>query len=152
MGAYLATCGLLLFGYLPFADHAARLDPQATRVENWHLLRTVNLYLGQILEKGNGSRQIREAIFQLSGNVLLFVPLGFWLVLWYRWSVGRVTAVAFALSTLVEVVQWTTRTGNLDVDDVLLNTLGGTLGALLALFWRRVGGGRLVVRKEQGGN
>ena len=79
-------------------------------------------------------------IQNLAGNVLLFVPLGLLLPLWFRR--GRhffyVTAASGALSLFYEVIQLLFGFGNFDVDDLLLNTIGGMTGyALFFLFGKR---------------
>jgi len=94
---------------------------------------------GAIVRRG-GAAATDPALRQLLLNVLLFVPLGFFLrVLGGR---GAVTAliVGFALSAFVEVTQLTGVWGLypcayrvFDVDDLLTNTLGAVLGSLLAL-------------------
>ena len=59
----------------------------------------------------------------------------------YREQLGMLAAVrrgffktlfySFGLSLCVEVVQLFTRVGSFDVDDILLNTIGGVLGYIL---------------------
>jgi glycopeptide antibiotics resistance protein len=43
---------------------------------------------------------------------------------------------SFSLSLLIEVIQMIFRVGSFDVDDILLNTLGGFLGFMLLRFIR----------------
>lgn len=68
----------------------------------------------------------------LLGNVLLFVPFGFFMPMASRyrnffstlfWSGG--------LSLGVEIFQFFTRVGSFDVDDILLNTAGGIAGYMI---------------------
>jgi glycopeptide antibiotics resistance protein len=72
------------------------------------------------------------------GNLLLFFPLGVLLpVLWDRFrSVGQVLIVAGAASFLIELTQylWQFLGGvrTADIDDVILNTLGAGIGALIS--------------------
>lgn len=71
------------------------------------------------------------------GNIGLFVPFGFFLYLILRARSSRfpfLETVLFAgLTSLgIEVLQWTFAVGYTDVDDLLFNTLGGVLGALVA--------------------
>lgn len=68
----------------------------------------------------------------LLGNVLVFVPFGFFMPLASRYRSFLVTAFdGFALSLCVETFQILTKVGSFDVDDLLLNTLGGILGYIL---------------------
>ncbi|WP_349425810.1 VanZ family protein [Microbacterium sp. LWS13-1.2] len=80
------------------------------------------------------------AVAQLLLNVLLFVPLGFFIRVLSDRGVGTAVVVGFALSAFVEVTQLTGVWGLypcayrvFDVGDLLTNTLGAVLGSLLAL-------------------
>ncbi|MEP7383243.1 MAG: VanZ family protein, partial [Gemmatimonadota bacterium] len=71
-------------------------------------------------------------------NVALFVPLGITLVA-AGTSWRRAVAIAFATTLLVESLQYTLIPGrDATLSDLLTNTIGGTIGALLATHWRRV--------------
>lgn len=68
------------------------------------------------------------------GNIVLFLPLGILLPLTFARfrSLKRVMAIAFCLSLSIETIQFFSRfIGSpraVDIDDVLLNTLGACLG------------------------
>ena len=65
----------------------------------------------------------------LFGNVLIFIPFGFFMPMASKYRSFWATAVnSLALSLLVETFQLLTRVGCFDVDDLVLNTLGGILG------------------------
>ncbi len=65
----------------------------------------------------------------LFGNILIFVPFGFFLPMASRYrSFWTTLFCSFALSLGVEIFQFLTRVGSFDVDDLILNTLGGILG------------------------
>lgn len=70
------------------------------------------------------------AVFSnLAGNILIFIPLGFTIPMASKYrSFISACAYSFLLSLLVEVFQLFTRVGSFDVDDLLLNTLGGAIG------------------------
>lgn len=83
-----------------------------------------------------------HSVYNLAGNVLGFVPAGFFIpILWKnRRGFGFTLCVTFQMSFLVEILQLVFRVGSFDVDDLLLNTLGGILGYLLLIFvekWRK---------------
>lgn len=66
------------------------------------------------------------------GNVLLFLPIGVFLSFRFPkiskvWSI--ITILLFSL--VIEIIQYITQLGVLDVDDILLNTFGGFLGFLI---------------------
>lgn len=79
----------------------------------------------------------------LVGNILLFVPLGFFL--YFAWRRGIVlTALSTAVVSLgVEVLQLPIWSRSTDVDDLILNTIGGTAGAVAAAVLALVAGRRL---------
>ncbi|MFI5607376.1 VanZ family protein [Amycolatopsis sp. NPDC051903] len=74
------------------------------------------------------------SLWQVIGNVLLLSPLGGLVPLRLRRmrSLTRIALTAFAASVLVEATQFLIHTGRVtSTDDVLLNTIGATLGAAL---------------------
>jgi glycopeptide antibiotics resistance protein len=77
-----------------------------------------------------------NALMNLVGNVLVFVPAGLFVpVMWRR--LGRLWTYVLVMSALIvaiEVGQLMTRTGSLDVDDFLLNMAGALVG--FAIFAR----------------
>lgn len=74
-------------------------------------------------------------------NVLLFMPLGYLVLLSYstidRW--WKVLLLGFAFSLLIETVQLITRLGWFDASDLLHNTLGALIGYWIYCKWLRDG-------------
>ena len=75
----------------------------------------------------------RAAIINLFGNIVMFIPLGFGLPWVYArlrrfWKTLLLSAVVIAC---VELVQLVTLLGHCDVDDLILNLIGVTIGYLL---------------------
>ncbi|MBQ9885672.1 MAG: VanZ family protein [Lachnospiraceae bacterium] len=72
----------------------------------------------------------RMVMVNLLGNVLVFVPFGFLLPVFYshmrRWY--AILPVALIFIILVECLQLVTRVGTFDVDDIILNMSGVILG------------------------
>ena len=67
----------------------------------------------------------------LFGNVIIFIPFGFFLPMGSRYrSFFTTTFYSFGLSLGVEMFQFITKVGSFDVDDLLLNTMGGAIGYL----------------------
>ncbi len=75
----------------------------------------------------------------LLGNVMIFMPLGYFVPKMFapRMKWWQMMLVAMATSTAVEVTQLVTKVGSCDVDDVILNTLGGVLGFCIYAGIRR---------------
>ncbi len=68
----------------------------------------------------------------LFGNILIFVPFGFFLPMASRYRSFWTTLLSsFGLSLCVEIFQLLTKVGSFDVDDLILNTLGGILGYII---------------------
>lgn len=68
----------------------------------------------------------------LVGNILIFIPFGFFLPMGSaKKSFAVTTLLSFFLSLGIETFQLLTKIGSFDVDDLLLNTLGGIVGYLL---------------------
>lgn len=65
----------------------------------------------------------------LLGNILIFIPMGIYVCLFK--SVKNISGsllIVFCVSLLNEIIQFITRTGVADIDDLILNCLGGLIG------------------------
>ena len=84
-----------------------------------------------MLEKGSYGQKV----INLAGNVLIFAPLGVLPpLLWKRWRhLWTTVPLSAGASCLIEFLQLFLGR-SVDVDDVILNTLGGLLGYLLFCF------------------
>lgn len=83
-----------------------------------------------------------HTFYNLVGNVLIFLPAGFFIPILWETKRGFVftVCVTFWMSLTVELTQLLLRVGSFDVDDLLLNTLGGIIGYLLLVAverWRK---------------
>ena len=58
-------------------------------------------------------------VLNLVGNIIAFMPFGTFLPIYYE------------LSLVVEILQLVFKVGSLDVDDLILNTIGGLFGFLV---------------------
>ena len=75
------------------------------------------------------------AVVNLAGNVLIFVPFGFFKTMASRNRRFWETIMdGFLLSLLVEVFQLLSKVGRFDVDDLILNTFGVMIGYLTFLI------------------
>jgi glycopeptide antibiotics resistance protein len=108
-----------------------------------------SLGLIHVPDSGGPLALLREPAFlQIVLNVLLFVPLGYFVRVILHRGVVVATSLGLGLSLVIEVTQ---RTGVwslydcayrlFDVDDLIVNTLGATVGSLLSI---------LVVRRRRG--
>lgn len=71
-----------------------------------------------------------RVILNLVGNVVGFMPFGALLPVILRRKIGfwKVCLLSFELTLVIEISQLVLRVGSCDVDDMILNTLGGCLG------------------------
>ena len=99
--------------------------------ENLNLIpfTTLRLYW-RLLEKGASETLLRHAVINLVGNVVMFVPLGWFLPGIWRAFRGFFKAVllGIVLICLVEFMQYVTGLGSCDIDDLILNMAGILLG------------------------
>ncbi|MYU02651.1 VanZ family protein [Streptomyces sp. SID8366] len=106
------------------------LEPSPASVSlvhsNLHPGRSIRAYLDQ--------PDLRDAIKQIGGNILLGVPFGILVPVLAPGARGiwRVLLLTATVMLLVEMAQGALVTGRaFDVDDVILNTSGALLGYLL---------------------
>lgn len=72
------------------------------------------------------------------GNIGMFLPIGFFpALLWRKWKWWKSLLCGFGLSLFIELAQIPIQRGT-DIDDLMLNTLGGLLGYLLYVLLARV--------------
>jgi glycopeptide antibiotics resistance protein len=65
-------------------------------------------------------------------NVVIFIPLGVYTgLLFHRWSFGKRLLFCFAVSLMVEGLQYILRIGAFDVTDIITNTVGGIIGLIV---------------------
>jgi len=82
---------------------------------------------------------------QVLGNLIMLLPLGIYLPLLYRRlrSFGgffTVLLISLLVSLGIELLQLITSYRSADIDDVILNTIGGCLGFIIYQFIRAVAG------------
>ena len=78
----------------------------------------------------------RGFVINLFGNIVAFMPWGFMVpVIAQKPRKFLYTAAAtFLLSLCIETIQLVTKVGSFDVDDLILNTMGGIAGFLVYLL------------------
>src|SRR5450432_3660225 len=73
--------------------------------------------------------------YEVVGNFIMLLPLGIYLPLLYKKTKGffSVTFVAMMVSVSIELMQLATNVRITDIDDVILNTAGASLGFIIFL-------------------
>jgi glycopeptide antibiotics resistance protein len=121
LSAYIIFISWRLFFYAYTDNHRSQMD--SIRY-NLIPFKTIANYMLQ-----RGSIGFDVFIYNLAGNVVAFMPLGFLLPLAFRDFRARKTYfVSFVLIIFAEVSQLVSRRGVFDVDDLLLNMLGSIIG------------------------
>jgi glycopeptide antibiotics resistance protein len=147
--------GLLVATFVVYLGVVAAITIVPTHVTRFHRLDSNHINLVPLrysfrcyryaLDARSGLRSF--CLVNLLGNIALFLPLGILLPLvndCFR-SLKRVLLLAFCLSLTIELIQFVSRFFGIpravDIDDVILNTLGGCLGLVFYKF--------LIARKER---
>lgn len=92
-----------------------------------------------VVRHGSDPDLLRHCIINLAGNVLLFIPIGYWMVrIWPRFRNFFLFVITCAgLILLIEALQLFTLLGSFDVDDIILNLCGMSVGYFLCLLRRK---------------
>lgn len=73
---------------------------------------------------------INYFLINFIGNIIIFMPLGFFIPLLWNIENKKVILIGFLSSLFIEVVQLFLARGT-DIDDLILNTIGSSLGLLI---------------------
>lgn len=94
----------------------------------------------------------KAVLLNIVGNIAAFVPFGVFLPIFSRrcHRFFYTALYSFELSLLVELLQMIFKVGSFDVDDLILNTLGGILGFLIYRFVEYFG--NKIERRMDGGS
>ena len=140
-GAFVVYAALmlwLLFGQRYEGSIAWENLSQLLERINLKPLHTIKSYLW-VLMNDLSLTAMRHAFVNLAGNVVMFVPLGFFFaVLFPRLrNFGWMVLCTVALICAVEIVQLLTLLGSCDVDDLLLNLAGTIIGWGIGMLIRK---------------
>ncbi len=76
------------------------------------------------------NNNITYFIISFLGNIGMFIPIGFFILLLWNINSKKVIIIGFLISFFIEIVQLFLSRGT-DIDDLILNTFGVFLGTLL---------------------
>ncbi|MFC0561516.1 VanZ family protein [Halalkalibacter alkalisediminis] len=81
----------------------------------------------------NQNYNLNIVIENTIGNVLIFIPLGIFLTILFKKfnTLSKMVICTLIISFTIELLQFTLRVGQFDIDDILLNTLGSVIGYLI---------------------
>lgn len=123
--------GLVCFTLYPLPENAAQF------CQMYHLTPQLNPLQMLTDIQTDGLR----AVLQVVMNLVFFVPLGVFMRLLFRLRFGWIIPASLVVSLFIETAQLTGGFGLypcgyrlFDVDDLIINTLGGVIGYLLAML------------------
>lgn len=101
--------------------------PQDQSYDSWNLIPFATI--GSFLFESN---YLLVATYNLLANIGLFVPWG-WFILYHgeQWTWFRKLYIPFFCISLIEITQFITNRGSLDIDDLILNLIGVFMGYLV---------------------
>lgn len=110
--------------------------PNAQNYHTWNIepFSTIGFYL-------SGKIAPLIAFYNLAANIALFIPYGIFLMIRQEKAHSpflHLLYVPLLFIALIELTQFITHRGSLDIDDLILNILGICLGYLLFPLFKRV--------------
>ena len=124
----------LLFGQRISFDHPQDYGEYIAQSINLKPFRTIRNYW-YVAFRTSDRELLSHIIINLAGNVIMFIPLGFFLPLNWPGSrrLWKLMLSATGIIVCIELLQMVTMLGSLDVDDLILNLIGCLIGYL---FWK----------------
>lgn len=125
----------VLFYFLFFSEEMGRTYSERTYHYNLVPFKEIGRFIRYHRTLGTGT-----VLLNIVGNVAAFVPFGIFLPVFSARcrKVWFTVFYSFELSLLVELLQLVTKVGSFDVDDLILNTIGGLVGFLIYLLGKRI--------------
>lgn len=151
IGFILLTVYLIVLGYLVFFSKEFGRDGTTSLAYNLEPFHTISNYL-----KHREAITFKSFLVNMIGNIVAFLPFGTILPMVFKASTTKyyfhiVVFWTFILSLSIETLQILFKVGVFDVDDLILNTLGGFVGYLVYLMIRS-GYRKAMKRRKRRGN
>ena len=119
--------------YVVFFAEAMGRTPQDGYVYNLTPLKEIKRFMKYIWDNDALGRAARLNIF---GNIIAFIPFGIYLPYTSESKLGFISTFLYTLT--IELVQLITKVGSCDVDDIILNALGGVIGYILWYIYTKL--------------
>ncbi|MGN0374466.1 MAG: VanZ family protein [Butyrivibrio sp.] len=130
---FIIYMGILVY-FLFFAENMGR---SVTRDYSMNLMpfKEIKRFLSSRNSLGS-----KAVWMNIAGNVAAFIPFGLFIIPVSGRNIRFLGAVVmtFNVSLCVEIIQLVTRVGSFDVDDLMLNTLGGVMGAGIYMLYTAI--------------
>lgn len=121
------------YGISSFAEYMEWIKKQA------NIIPFINIY-GYVTAPHITLGYTVDFIKNLAGNIAIFVPMGYFLPAFSKKlkSFGKYVLTVLIISLLVEIIQLLTLTGMFDINDLILNTIGGAVGFCIVKKLREI--------------
>lgn len=139
----LRICSTVIFGvyiifltyFLFFAESTGRTFQGRDYHYNLVLFKEIKRFI--MYRKNLG---LMAVLLNLVGNIAAFIPFGAILPVLHRKfrTFFYMTFTTFEFSLIVETIQLVFKVGSFDVDDLLLNTIGGMIGYLIFAIMNQI--------------
>ena len=125
---YIALMLWLLFGQRVSNDVQGGYWNELSQNINLVPFRTIGRYIDRLYN--SAGKLNHQAVINLGGNVIMFIPLGFLLPFVSDRAKGlkNCFVMTFVVILSVELLQFATLLGSFDIDDLLLNMIGIFMG------------------------
>lgn len=116
---------ILLVYFMFFAESLGRGAASLSYHYNLEPFKEISRFITYRNHLGMG-----VVIANLLGNVVAFIPFGLFLPIMINNRFGYIgmTLLSLDMSLFIELLQLASKVGSFDVDDLILNTIGGLLG------------------------
>lgn len=113
---------LLYLFYLVFLSHSYGRG-YSHRSYNLIPFETISLFI-------TSSLSLNVILINVVGNIVAFLPMGFFIPVLFDGfkNIKKVVLISFLATLTIEITQYIMMLGAFDIDDLMLNTLGGILG------------------------
>ncbi len=132
---YVNLAVIIRFVFFPRALVDGHVQPLVFEKAAAYPLRINLIPLVHLFDYGN----VRDTIWNVAGNAVMFIPSGIVLPIVYRQlnSFWKVVAAGAFISLCIEILQLPFASRASDVDDLIMNTLGAAVGyGIYAVFKR----------------
>ena len=130
-----AKTWVCFLAYLLLLAYVVLISSGLGRVEQEEYRYNLTLFheIGRYYNVGTTTGNWNLFGFNVIGNILVFMPLGVFLPKLFKkcQKLSAIFLFSLELSLAIELTQLLARIGSFDVDDILLNTLGGILGYIV---------------------
>lgn len=117
--------GIIIIYFTLFSDRLGRIDGYSEYHYNLIPFYEIHRFI-----RYRHMVSVGAFLLNICGNLMVFAPLGFLIPLWNpkgsRWY--HIVVYSFSFSLCIELLQLFCRVGVFDVDDLIMNTIGGFIG------------------------